>query len=118
MNEEIEDLEALFRGVLQRLTRIPTEFAGSNLLSARVVHDLGIAGDDFFELVEALNRISPIKRPVPERLVPAEASADAYYAACSQSWLANKIPAIRRWYISRISAPPTTLDDLYHILYE
>jgi hypothetical protein len=85
---------------------------------SRVVHDLGIAGDDIDEILTAMKfgsvNHTQIKKLKP--FIPTETSNDAYLVSMARSQLANILPCLKRFYVNRISCPPITVSNFIDIL--
>ena len=94
---------------------VPFDTKSSIGMHSKIVHDLGVVGDDFTDFYEILSKIYCSKNLVPEHYIPSELSADAYYIAMARSFPIRNIEYIRDWYLSRIKCPALSLKDL-HVL--
>ena len=79
--------------------------------ASRVVHDLGLAGDDFEAFWRELSERIPVQ-PLDGRCVPLEFSHDAYRVSMARSWLGRTFAGVRHSYVTQIECPPVTLASL------
>ncbi len=106
----------LYQIAVDRLGICPIQLQ-DDFMCMRVVHDLGIAGDDFQDFFEILSNLKPTSGKVPREFIPGELSRDAYLVACARGWLARKWPALAKFHTARIGAPELRLHDLDRYLY-
>lgn len=86
-------------------------------LKLRIVHDLGITGDDFADFYRAIVARRPTSELVPKKFVPSELSKDSYLVAMSRSWKVKGWNRIASYYRNRIRSEPLTIRQLHKILY-
>lgn len=84
--------------------------------NTRIVHDLGIIGDDWDSLYEALRREYGKDFLVPACFMPGEVSHDSAMVASAEGWISRKLPAVQNWYVSRIRCSPLTIDELHELI--
>ena len=113
MKESEAEIRGLFREALQIFAVEPISTKLPDLLDCRMVHDLGIAGDDCYDFFEILNSLKPTKGEIPLKFIPGELSRDAYFA----SRLSNRFLWVKCWYVTRIKCPPLTVRRMYQLLY-
>ncbi|MEQ6204721.1 hypothetical protein ABMC88_16890 [Sulfitobacter sp. HNIBRBA2951] len=89
-----------------------------DILSSRLVHDLGIAGDDFQDFFEILDAMRPVSGKIPAKYIPSELSKDAFLVARAHSWLARKSPTYKQYCLKRIVTPQLELRKLDEFLYD
>lgn len=102
--------------VLERLNWPPISPTHSINANSRIVHDLGIIGDDWDSFYEVLRNVYGKDFVVPAPNMPGEISHDSAMVASAGGWLARWLPAIQNWYISRIRCNPLTLKDLHDLI--
>ena len=85
---------------------------------SRLVHDVGIAGDDFDEFLTILrgSELTPEQALRLSPFIPSETSSDAYYVTMARSGLSIRFPALRSYYIRRIKSPELTVGEFLKIL--
>ena len=82
-------------------------------MKSRLVHDLGITGDDFDEFVPVLEAAYGTRlSSFPEGVIPGEPSFDAFRLERARGWIARSSPRWRAWCVSRIRSQPFTLEEL------
>lgn len=79
--------------------------------ASRVVHDLGLAGDEAEAFWQALPEPVPV-RPLDGRCVPLECSHDADRILMVRFWLGRTLAGGRHSYVTQIECPPVTLASL------
>ena len=84
--------------------------------TTRLVHDLGISGDDWDDFSEDLVRAYGWKFEIDEIFIPSELSADSLNVSRANGVFAAWFPRLRQYYIGRIRCPPLTLAQL-HLTY-
>lgn len=82
----------------------------------RIVHDLGILGDDWDDFYSALKEEYGKDFTISAKFMPGEVSHDAAMVASAQGFMARRIPVIQDWYISRIRCSPLTLGELDELI--
>jgi hypothetical protein len=105
------DLLRHAREVMTEMGLEPLEPTHEVSPGSRVVHDLGLAGDDFGAFWLALSDRVPVQ-VLDGRCVPLELSHDAYRVSMARSWLGQALTGLRRQYVSRIECPAVTLASL------
>ncbi|WP_322892210.1 MULTISPECIES: hypothetical protein [unclassified Yoonia] len=109
----IEDIKA----VMDRWELKPLRPSHQISLDSRLVHDLGISGDDFDELLRCLgiddlenDRWSPIKR-----YIPTELSFESFFIAMARTKLARKFPLIREFYLNQLKSPDLSVGEFLEL---
>ena len=87
-------------------------------INSRLVHDLGIAGDDFDEFIKIFGTEKLDDDQISELqiFIPSETSHDSYLLAMARSWLAKKFPRLRLLFVQRIKSPHFTVEDFLEIV--
>ena len=88
-----------------------------SFLDLRVVHDLGITGDDFADFYAAIVAKRPTTELVPKIFVPSELSTDSYFVAMSRSWKVKGWNRIASFYRNRIRCEQLPIRQLHKVLY-
>ncbi len=94
----------------------PIEPAHVITMGSRLVHDLGVAGDDWDEFEAVLDEAYGTRFVVPRGFIPPEISNDSYRVAAAHGWLARRYPRVREWHRSRIRCPELTLEQLERMI--
>ena len=92
-----------FLNAFGRLGLRPIDDSHEMGASSRIVHDLGIAGDDFDEIIEYLFSICgrfKIDQKI-DKFIPHETSKDAYYLSMARSRIASKCRWIAKYYMKK-----------------
>ncbi|MBT2129917.1 hypothetical protein [Aliiroseovarius lamellibrachiae] len=111
------DRREMYEAAIGQMGPLIVDDPTRDLWNLRVVHDLGLAGDDFEEFYEVLQRFEPTENKVPRRFIPSELSRDAYYVACATGYFARRFPWLRRRYVRKLSVPELRLKELDRRLY-
>lgn len=85
-------------------------------MESRLVHDLGVVGDDWDEFYPILKEAFQSSNLIPERFMPSEVSHDAAMVSWSRTWPISKSDLLRRWVQNRIRCPPLTLQEIDAIM--
>ncbi len=105
------DLLKHVQDVLAEMGLEPLEPGHEVSLTSRLVHDLGLAGDDFGEFWAELSKRMPV-RALDAGHMPSELSRDAYRVTMARSRLGRRYAGVRRYHLSRIRCPAATLASL------
>ena len=110
-------VESFYREILINAPNQLTESDSIPFLELRLVHDMGITGDDFADFYTAIVAKRPTTELVPKIFVPPELSKDSYLVAMSRSWKVRGWNRIASIYRNRIRCEPLTIRQLHKILY-
>ena len=102
-----------FEEAYRRLGLIPLEAGHTVTPSSRMLHDLGVAGDDVDELLENLG-VRELDRETSLRLgpyFPRETSRDAYLVAMARGRLSAFLGIRPSFYVARLRHPSISVDD-------
>jgi hypothetical protein len=105
------DLLKHAQDVLAQMGLEPLEPGHEVSLASRLVHDLGLAGDDFGEFWEEVSKRVPV-RELDAGCILSELSRDTYRVTMARSRLGRRFAGVRRHYVSRIWCPAATLASL------
>jgi hypothetical protein len=115
--ENLSEIEKYYVGLLERMGFRPLTQVRVSVLECRVVHDLGITGDDFVEFLAEIRLWKTPIGEVPVRFIPSEVSRDSYLVSMARSKLALRFPFIAKYYVNRIASPPLKLGDMHSMLF-
>lgn len=117
-SESLEGIEKFYNDILRDLDIAPISQSYRSLLDARIVHDLGISGDDFSDFYEEIQARRYTNILIPKKFIPAELSKESHAVAILKSWPAKKFPFIQRYYRSKIKCPPLKIIELHGMLFQ
>ena len=110
-------VEDFYQEVLNQLEVDPITSDQIHLLDSRIVHDLGISGDDFVEFIEVIKSKRKTTGDVPAKFIPTELSMDSYLVAMCRSWQSRRWPPLLNFYRWRIRSEPLTVRQLHALLF-
>lgn len=115
--KNLSELEKYYIGLLDRMGFEPLTQVRASILDCRVVHDLGISGDDFVEFLAEVRLWKTPVGEIPDRFIPGEISRDSYLVSMARSKLARRFPFLAKYYVSRITSPPLKIGELHKMLF-
>lgn len=107
-----------FINALNKLQLCPLKSDHVISQDSRLVHDLGIAGDDLEELLQLLDLTELTPKQVTGLRVanPAETSRDAYLVSMASSWLSVRFPWLVPYFVRQLKAPAFTVREFLDLV--